>query len=596
VTGYKAPLRDMEFALYELFSADKILAALPRFVGLERTTMDAATAEIAKFAERELAPLNRTGDEVGCRLEEGSVTTPPGFVEAYKALVDDGWCALAADVDHGGMGLPETLRVLAMEILGSANMSFSDYVVLGFGGYLTVRAHAAEPIRSICLPRLASGQWAATMCMTEPHCGTDLGLLSTRAERAGDGTYRITGIKIFNSGGDHDLTENIIHLVLARLPDAPPGPKGVSLFLVPKFQFDQEGTLGQRNTVAVRRLERKLGYRGSATCETHFEDAVGWMVGEPGAGLRALFVMVNFARLTTAQQGLAAAEPALQKARSYAHERLQGRALNGPRYPELPADPIVVHPDIRRMLLTGRAFTEAARALLVWAAINIDIAREETDKSAAELADDMVQIVTPILKAGLSEMGFEATSNAMQVFGGHGYIRDTGVEQYLRDGRLSLIQEGANGIQALDLLVRKMNTHSGRLLRNMLVHLDRECEQLAGRKSAVEFFRPFSDAITRLRRTTEIVMAAGARNPDEYGAAGIEYVRLCMLTLMAWIWARSGATAYEALETGLDEAIYGEKLATARVFFSRMLPASLGLEAVLLNGARSLMEPADSSI
>ncbi|HMT14824.1 MAG TPA: acyl-CoA dehydrogenase family protein, partial [Aestuariivirga sp.] len=466
MANFKAPLRDMRFALYELNAGDE-LAKLPGYEDFTRDLIDPVLDEAAKICEEVLHPLNRPGDEEGCTWDNGVVRTPKGFKDAYTLFREGGWTSIACDPAYGGQGMPKAINVLMEEMICSANLSFGMYPGLSHGAYVALHGYGADDLKSAYLPKMVDGTWSGTMCLTEPHCGTDLGLLRTRAVPKGDGSYKISGTKIFISAGEHDLTENIIHLVLAKLPDAPKGVKGISLFLVPKFLPKDDGTPGQRNGVACASIEHKMGIKASATCVLNFDEATGWLIGEPHKGMRAMFAMMNTERLSVGVQGLGLAEASYQGAVAYARERLQGRALSGTKYPDKPADPLIVHPDIRRMLLTQRAWIEGSRALSVWAATALDKSKHHPDPKERERAEDFIAVITPVVKALMTDMGFEVTNLGVQVLGGHGYIREHGMEQYVRDARIAQIYEGTNGIQALDLVGRKMPAHAGRYLRQV---------------------------------------------------------------------------------------------------------------------------------
>ena len=556
---YAAPLRDMRFVLDDLLGVEDELGALP---GCEETTLElieAVLTEAARLSEGTLLPLNQTGDAEGCRLEGGRVYTPGGFKAAYDAFVAGGWCGVGAAPEHGGQGLPKVVSTLVNEMIGTANLSFGDYVGVFASAYLTIDTHASEALKARYLPGLATGRLGATMAMTEPHCGTDLGLLRTRAVPREDGIYGLTGSKIFTSAGDHDLTDNIVHLVLARLPDAPAGSRGISLFLVPKILPS-----GARNGVTVGRLEHKMGYAASATCQMHFDDATAWLVGEAHKGLRA----VNDSRLMVAQQGLCTAETAYQSAVVYARERLQGRAPDGPRFPDREADPIIVHPDVRIMLLRTRAFTEAARALSVWAALPLDKAARHPDPSVRDEADDPVALTTPILKASFSDDGFECCNLCMQVFGGHGYIRDNGMEQLVRDCRIAQIQEGANGIQALDLVGRKLRIRQGTLPGRLFALFDEFLAGAEGRPELAPYAGPLGEAVGCLRELTDWLRSKIEGDPVGMAVAATAYQRVFALILYAWMWARMASVSLERR----DDPFYARKLATADFFMARALP------------------------
>ncbi len=591
MTIYAAPLRDLGFVLHELLGVESELRDLAGCEDVSAALIDRVLEEAARMAESELFPLNRSGDEEGCRLIDGAVVTPKGFKAAFRRYADSGWCGLAADPAYGGQGLPQVIAVPVLEIMGSANLSFSDYAILVSMAAETIGAHATEALKALYLPRLVAGEWAATMCMTEPHCGTDVGLLKTRAEPSGDGTYRVTGTKIFISGGDHDLTPNIVHLVLARLAGAPAGTRGISLFLVPKFLTEANGALGQRNAVLPVGIEHKMGYAASATCTMSFEGAKAWLIGEPHRGLASMFTMVNAARLAVGLQGLSLAEVAYQSAAAYARERLQGRSAAGPAYPERSADPLIVHADVRRMLLSTRAFTEGARAIALWLALAIDRAARHPDAAVREEASDLVSLLTPVVKAGFSDFGFESCNLAMQVFGGHGYIRANGMEQLVRDVRIAQIQEGANGIQALDLLGRKMRQNEGRAFDRFVGMIERFMIAHRGDKAMAPFVMPLSIALARLAELIDRVRME--RDPHAIGAAGIDVMRVFTLTLFAWIWARIAGVA---LRGDQADPFYAGKLALARYFMDRMLPMAEGHAGVARAGSATLFSLPDSAV
>ena len=551
--------------------------------------IDPVLEEAAKLCEEVLFPLNRSGDEEGCTIENGVVRTPKGFPEAYRAFCEGGWTALACDPEDGGQGLPHALAMLVQEMGCSANLSFSMYPGLSHGAYAALRAHGSAELREFYLPRLASGEWSGTMCLTEPQCGTDLGLIRTRAVPADDGTYRITGSKIFISAGEHDLAENILHLVLAKLPDAPSGTRGISLFLVPKFLPGEDGRPGARNGVSCTSIEHKMGIKASATCAMSFDEAKGWLVGEPHRGLAGMFTMMNEARLGVGVQGLGLAEVSYQNAVAYARERVQGRALGGAKQPDKPADPIIVHPDVRRMLLTMRARIEGCRALGVLTAIEHDVATRHPDAAARQAAEDFVSLMTPIIKAMFTDMGFESAVTGMQVLGGHGYIREWGMEQYVRDARIAQIYEGTNGIQALDLVGRKMPSHAGRLLRRFFHPVLAFIEEKGEEERMAEFVLPLSKAFGRLQQATAELARRGMGDPFEAGAAATEYLRLFGLTALAYVWARMAEVALDKAE-GDPTGFYRAKLGTARFFMERLLPETGALTSAIMAGGKSLRE------
>jgi alkylation response protein AidB-like acyl-CoA dehydrogenase len=590
MTIYRAPLRDMRFVLHELLGVEK-LAALPGYEDATPDVIDAVLEEGAKLCENVLLPLNRSGDEEGCLLENGVVRTPKGFQEAYDVFVEGGWTGLAADPAFGGQGLPKALKSMVDEMVCSANLSFGIYPGLSGGAYNAIERHAPEELKALYLPKLAEGRWSGTMCLTEAQCGTDLGLIRTRAEPQADGSFAITGTKIFISAGEHDLAENIVHLVLARLPDAPKGVKGISLFLVPKLLPRADGSAGPHNGVMCAGLEHKMGIKASATCVMSFERATGWLLGERHRGMRAMFTMMNDARLEVGIQGLGIAETAYQSAVAYARERLQGRALTGARHADKPADPILVHPDVRRMLLTMRATSEGARALAYWVGMAIDLAGRHPELEARQSAEDLLALMTPIVKAYFTDQGFACANLGVQVMGGHGYIRDSGMEQLVRDARITQLYEGANGIQALDLVGRKMPAHFGRSLRAFFHPVLAFIEQHQADPELAEFVLPLAKAFARLQQITLYVAQAGLKDPNEAGAASADYLRLFALVAMAWMWARMVQVAKAKLAAGPDgdARFYEAKIATARFFMTRMLPESGALAAQLMAGAASIM-------
>ncbi|HLB80069.1 MAG TPA: acyl-CoA dehydrogenase C-terminal domain-containing protein [Dongiaceae bacterium] len=584
---YKAPLRDIRFVLHELLQVAQ-LAELPGYGEATPDTIDAVLEEAAKLCEAVLAPLNRTGDEEGCHYENGVVRAPAGFKAAYRAFVEAGWSGLACDPAYGGQGLPKVLNTAFEEMICSANLSFGTYPGLSHGAYNALDLHGTDELKTRYLAKLVDGTWSGTMCLTEPQCGTDLGLIRSKAEPGADGAWRITGTKIFISAGEHDLTENILHLVLARLPDAPVGIRGISLFLVPKILVKENGELGQRNGVACGGIEHKMGIKASATCVMNFEDAAGWLVGKPHKGMSAMFTMMNAARLAVGIQGLGLAETAYQGARDYAKERLQGRALAGAKFPGKPADPIIVHPDVRRMLLTMRAYTEGARALAYWVGMQLDVAAKHPDAAMRQEADDLVALMTPIVKAFLTDSGFDVANLGMQVFGGHGYIRENGMEQLARDARIAQLYEGTNGIQALDLVGRKLGTGTGRLLRRFFHPVQAFIEETQAEPRMAEFTLPLLKAFARLQQTTAWVAQQGLKDPEEAGAAASDYLRLFALVALAYMWARMARIALDK-QDGDEAEFYRAKLATARFYMTRLLPQHTAHAAALMAGKAPLM-------
>ncbi len=590
--AYAAPLRDMRFVMQELLDCGQ-LAALPGYTAATADVVDAVLEEGARLAAEVLAPLNRTGDEEGCRFENGVVRTPGGFREAYETFAAGGWTGLAADPAHGGQGLPLALHAAFQEMACAANLAFSIYPVLSAGAYNAIALHGSEGQKRLYLPRLADGSWSGTMCLTEPQAGTDLGLVRTRAEPRGDGSFAISGGKIFISAGEHDLTENIVHLVLARLPDAPRGTRGISLFVVPKFLPAPNGGLGARNAVRCSRIEAKMGLHGAATCALDFDDATGWLVGEAHRGMPAMFTMMNAARLAVGIQGLGVAEAALQGAETYARERLQGRAPGGAAAPEKAADPILAHPDVRRMLLAMRAGIEGGRALAYWVALHADLAAKHPDPARRQEAEDLVALMTPVVKAHLTDLGFEAANLGVQIWGGHGYIRDNGMEQYVRDARIAQIYEGTNGVQALDLVGRKLGVGTGRLLRRFF-HPCSDFITAAQHDAAMaEFAGPLARAFARLQQATTWVAQQGLRDPEEAAAAASDYLKLFALVAVGWMWARIAQVALAKLDgagaVADDAAFYRAKLATARFYMARVLPEANTRFAVLMAGKASVV-------
>jgi alkylation response protein AidB-like acyl-CoA dehydrogenase len=586
---YQAPLRDMRFVLHELFGTDT-LAALPGCAEMTPELTDSILEEAAKLAQEVLAPLNASGDAEGCHYENGVVRTPRGFREAYTAFRKGGWTAIASAPEWGGQGLPESVNKLVEEMSCSANLSFGLYPGLTHGAYLALVHHASEDLKQRYLPNMVDGTWSGTMCLTEPQCGTDLGLLRTRAVPHDDGSFRVTGSKIFISAGEHDLTGNIIHLVLARLPDAPPGIKGISLFLVPKFLLRDDGSLGARNGVLCAGIEHKMGIKASSTCQMNFDDATGWLVGEPHKGMRAMFTMMNAERLSVGIQGLGVGEAAYQSAVAYARERLQGRSLAGTKHPEKSADPIIVHPDIRRALLTMRAYNEGSRALGAWAARQLDVLERSTDAAEREQAEGFTALMTPIVKAMFTDLGFENASLAVQIYGGHGYIRDHGVEQYVRDARIPMIYEGTNGVQALDLVGRKLGAHTGRYLRSFFHPVQEFIDANMADRQLGPLVQPLAKAFGALQLATAHVAQAGLKDPEEAGAAATEYLRLFGLVALGYVWARMAQVAHARLPTADGDAgFYQAKLVTARFYMERILPQVGALWASIKSGKAAMM-------
>ncbi len=593
--SYRAPLDDIRFVLNEVIGAGE-LAKLPGYADATPETMDSILGEAAKICEEVLFPLNQSGDEEGCHFSGGTVTTPRGFKDAYKMFRESGWTGLSCKTEYGGQGLPLLLNFVIDEIVCSANLSFGMYPGLSHGAYNAVDKHGSDILKKLFLPKLTDGSWTGTMCLTEPQCGTDLGLIRTKAEPQPGGSYKITGTKIFISAGEHDLAENIIHLVLARLPDAPPGIRGISLFLVPKLMPKDDGSLGPRNGVACGSIEHKMGIKASATCVMNFDSATGWLVGKPNKGMSAMFTMMNEARLAVGLQGLGLAEVAYQNAVIYARERLQGRALTGAKFPNQPADPLIVHPDVRKNLLTMRALIEGCRALACWIGKELDIEAKHPDEKVREQSGDLVALMIPILKAFLTDTGFDVANLAVQIYGGHGYIRDNGVEQYVRDARITQIYEGANGIQALDLVGRKMVEDFGRLMRRFFHPVADFITAEKDNKALAELLPYFMSAFGKLQLSTLTVATRGFGNPDEAGAAATDYLRLFALVSVGYMWVRMAKVAAEKLPAAGDRAaFYDAKLKTARFYITKILPQVNSLNLAIMAGARPVMDfPAEA--
>jgi alkylation response protein AidB-like acyl-CoA dehydrogenase len=583
---YTAPLRDMRFVLFELLRVQDEVQALPPHAALDIETIDAVLEEAAKFAQQVAHPLNGVGDREGCRIDaDGNVTTPTGFREAYRQWIDAGWPALGCDPAYGGQGLPVFVNNRLYEMMNSANQAWLMYSGLSHSAYEALVEHGSEEQKRVYLPKIVSGEWTGTMCLTEPHCGTDLGMLRTRAEPQGDGSYRLDGTKIFISAGEHDLAANILHLVLARLPDAPPGTRGISLFLVPKFLPDAQGGVGERNGIRAASLEHKMGIHGNATCVLNLDAARGWLIGEPNKGLAAMFVMMNSARLGVGMQSLGLAEAAYQNALAYARDRVQGRAPRGPQAPDKPADPILVHPDVRRMLLTSRAYTEGGRALTTYTALLLDREHSHPDAAVREDATELLALLTPVVKAFITDNSFETINLCLQVYGGHGYIAEWGVEQYARDARINMIYEGTNGIQALDLLGRKVLFDGGAKLARLARLIGATLGEHAQDAAMLEFTAPLA---TLLRDVLDLTTDLGARakaDPDEIGAAAVPYLRLVGHMVYGWLWLRMAAIA----RGQPDSAFHAAKLATARFYFARVLPETAMQLRAAKAGAATLM-------
>ena len=587
---YKAPLRDMRFLLDDVFDFHGSYAAL----GASEATPDMVSAileEGAKFCEQVLAPLNRSGDEEECQFNHGVVTTPQGFKEAFAQYVEGGWNGLAADPAYGGQGLPQSLGLMISEMVGASNLSWGMYPGLTHGAMSAIHAHGTEAQKQTYLSKLTEGRWTGTMCLTEAHCGTDLGLIKTRAVPQADGSYAVTGSKIFISAGEHDMSENIVHLVLAKLPDAPAGTKGISLFIVPKFLPDAAGEAGARNGVSCGSIEHKMGIKASATCVMNFDGATGYLIGELNKGLNCMFTMMNHARLGTGMQGLCLGEASYQGALKYANDRLQMRALSGPKAPEKAADPIIVHPDVRRMLLTMKAFNEGNRALAYFTAQLLDQAHLASSAEQREEAENLLAFLTPICKAFMTETGLEVTNHGMQVYGGHGFIREWGMEQLVRDCRIALIYEGTNGIQALDLLGRKVLGSQGKLLRGFSKIIHKFCEAQTEQAPFAAYVSQLAGLNKQWGELTQQIGMAAMKNPDEVGAASMDYLMYSGYVILGYFWLRMALVAQAKLAAGEgDAAFYQTKLATCEFYFKRLLPRTAAHLAAAQAGSACMMD------
>jgi alkylation response protein AidB-like acyl-CoA dehydrogenase len=571
--SYIPPLRDMQFVLHEVLDIENVLQGLPAHADMDADTINAVIEEAGKFASEVLFPLNQSGDQEGCQWHDTVVTTPRGYKEAYQQYVQAGWPSLSCDEAYGGQGLPISLNNVLYEMINSANIAWTMYPGLSHGAYEALHAHGTDELKAQYLPKLASGEWTGTMCLTEPHCGTDLGLLRTKAEPQGDDSYKITGTKIFISAGEHDMAENIIHLVLARLPGAPTGTKGISLFIVPKFLPNADGSVGERNLITCGSIEHKMGIHSNSTCVMNLDGALGWLVGEANKGLQAMFVFMNAARLGVGMQGLGLTEITYQNSRNYAKDRIQMRSLSGVKSPDKEADKIIVHPDVRRMLLTQRAYAEGARAFTYWIALQIDKELSSTDEAERAEAADLVALLTPIIKAFITDNAFECTNHGVQVYGGHGFITEWGMEQYVRDARITQIYEGTNGVQALDLLGRKILGDMGAKMKKFGEIVRSFVEDNGVDMKMQEFVNPLGDIAVKVEKLTmEIGMKAMA-NPDEVGAASVPYQRVVGHMVFAYFWARMAKVALEKEST---DDFYKAKLATARFYFAKLLPETAG--------------------
>jgi len=594
---YTAPVRDTLFILNDVLDIGRY-SNLPGFANATPDLIEAILEEAGKFASEVLQPLNRIGDEVGCkRNDDGSVVTPPGFKEAYKQFVEAGWPTLTGPEEYGGQGLPQIVGTAVTEYILSANHSFEMYQGLTAGAIASLLVKGSDELKQKYVPTMITGKWTGTMNLTEPHCGTDLGLLKTRAEENPDGSYSITGTKIFISSGEHDLAENIIHLVLAKRAGAPDNVKGISLFVVPKFLVNEDGSIGERNSLQCGALEKKMGIHGNSTCVMNYDGAKGWLVGEPEKGLAAMFIMMNAARLGVGLQGLAQGEVAYQNAAAYAKDRRQGRALRqDERDANAKADAIIVHPDVRRMLMESRAWNEAGRALVLWGALQVDLMRRSQDEAERELADDLLGIITPVIKGYLTDKGLQAAVHAQQVLGGHGYIREHGMEQFVRDARITQIYEGTNGIQAMDLVGRKLPKDGGRGVRAYFDLVGREIADAKAGGDPAGVATALEPAFKDLQAATMWLAQNGMANPDNAGAGAYAYMDLMGLVSLGWMWLKIAAAAQRALDAGAeDRAFHENKLVTARFYSERELPLAGALRRKIEAGAETLMKiPAEA--
>lgn len=590
--SYNPPLRDMQFVLHEVFNVVDELKVCPPHADVDADTINAVLEEGGKFAAEVAFPLNLSGDQEGCVLDKTTheVKAPKGFKEAYKQYVEGGWAALSCDPEYGGQGLPFVVNGCFYEMLNSANQAWTMYPGLSHGAYECLHAHGTPEQKSIYLPKMTSGEWTGTMCLTEPHCGTDLGLLRTKAEPQADGTYRITGQKIFISAGEHDMAENIVHLVLARLPDAPQGSKGISLFLVPKFHVNADGSLGARNGIYCGGLEHKMGIHGNATAQMILDGAVGTMVGQPNKGLQAMFVMMNAARLGVGNQSVGLTEVAFQNALAYAKDRIQMRSLSGPKAKDKPADPIIVHPDVRKMLLTAKAYAEGGRALLTFCALQLDKELHHPDEKVRKDSAELLALLTPIAKAFLTDNGFDATVMCQQVFGGHGYIKEWGMEQYVRDARINMIYEGTNTVQSLDLLGRKVLANNGATLKKFAKLVGALVMEEGVNEKMAEFINPLANLGEQMTKFTTEIGFKGFQNPDEVGAAAVDYLRVAGHLVFGYFFARMASVALKQIGAGSTDPFYTAKLQTARFYFAKLFPETATLMRTARAGSRALMD------
>ena len=589
---YNPPLRDMQFVMHEVLNVTAEFQSMPQHAEVDVETINAVLEEAGKFASQVIFPLNISGDTEGCQLdrETHEVKTPTGFKEAYKTYVEGGWAALSCDPAYGGQGLPLVVNQCLYEMMNSANQAWTMYPGLTHGAYAALHAHGTPEQKTTYLPKMTSGEWTGSMCLTEPHCGTDLGLMRTKAEPQPDGTYKITGNKIFISAGEHDMSENIIHLVLARLPDAPPGIKGISLFIVPKFHVNKDGSIGERNGIYCGGLEHKMGIKASATCQMVLEDAVGTLVGQPHKGMQGMFVMMNAARLGVGNQSLGLTEVAYQNALAYAKDRIQMRSLSGTKAKDKPADPIIVHPDVRKMLLTAKAYAEGGRALQAYCAILLEKEHNHPDEKVRKDAGEMLALLTPIAKAFLTDNGHIATNACMQVFGGHGFIKEWGMEQFVRDNRINMIYEGTNTIQSLDLLGRKVLGNNGATLKRFGKLVGQLVAEEGVNEKMAEFINPVAYLGDQMTKFTTEIGFKGFQNPDEVGAAAVDYLRVAGHLVFGYFFARMAQVALREIAAGNQDPFYQAKLQTARFYFAKLFPETATLMRTARTGSKVLMD------
>ena len=589
---YTPPLRDMQFVMHEVFKVTDEFKAMPQHAEVDVDTINAVIEEAGKFASEVIFPLNISGDTEGCTLDKVTheVKTPTGFKEAYDKFVEGGWAALSCDAAYGGQGLPFVLNQCLYEMMNSANQAWTMYPGLSHGAYEALHAHGTDEQKALYLPKLTSGEWTGTMCLTEPHCGTDLGMLRTKAEPLADGTYKITGNKIFISAGEHAMAANIVHLVLARLPDAPKGSKGISLFVVPKFNVKADGSLGDRNPIYCSGLEHKMGIHGNATAQIAIDGAIGTLVGKPHKGLAAMFVMMNAARLGVGNQSLGLTEVAYQNALVYAKDRIQMRSLSGTKAKDKDADPIIVHPDVRKMLLTAKAYAEGARALQIYCTLLLDKVHSHPDEKVRAESEELVALLTPIVKAFITDNGHTATNACMQVYGGHGFIKAWGMEQYVRDNRINMIYEGTNTVQSLDLLGRKILGNNGATLKKLGKLIGKLVEEEGVNEKMAEFINPVAYLGDQMTKFTTEIGFKGLQNPDEVGAAAVDYLRVAGHLVFGYLFARMAQVALREIAAGNTDPFYGAKLQTARFYFAKLFPETATLMRTARAGSKVLMD------